>query len=210
MSALAEDCHADGGCELKPLANLLDLPRHKLETRMRLAIAFLSLFAVAACGDVTVQTGPAPAPAREPVQTIKRTGGPQSVNDFRVVVRRVEPVAERACRQLSPQRNCDFRITIDDRPGLPPNAYQTYDKSGRPLIAFTPALFREMRNRDELAFALAHEAAHHIEGHIQQTQTSARTGAILGAVLGSAIGLDQACPNSSTRASKWRQILVVR
>ena len=165
---------------------------------MRRSVAILSLIAITACGDVTVQTGPAPAPSREPVQTVTRTGGPQSVSDFRAVVRRVEPVAERACRQLSPQRNCDFRITIDDRPGLPPNAYQTYEKSGRPLIAFTPALFREMRNRDELAFALAHEAAHHIQGHIQQTQSSARTGAILGAVLGSAIGLDQAGVEAAT------------
>ncbi|NNE87754.1 MAG: M48 family metalloprotease [Silicimonas sp.] len=162
---------------------------------MRRAIAILTVLTVAAC-DVTVQ--PAPAPSSQPVSTAKRTGGPQSVSDFRAVVARVEPVAERACRQLSPQRNCDFRIIIDDRAGLGANAYQTYEKSGRPLIAFTPALFREMRNRDELAFALAHEAAHHIEGHIQQTQSSAQTGAILGAVLGSVIGLDQAGVETAT------------
>ena len=153
---------------------------------MRRAIAILSLCAVAAC-DVPVQTVNAPS---KPLQTVKRTGGPQSINDFRAVVRRIEPVAERACRQFSPQLNCDFLITVDDRPGLGANAYQTYEKSGRPLIAFTPALFLEMRNRDELAFALAHETAHHIEGHISQTQSSAQTGALVGAVLGSVIGLD--------------------
>lgn len=162
---------------------------------MRRALTLLSLFVLSSC-DVSVQQ-PNSAPA-EPIPKVTRSGGPQSVADFRSVVARVEPVAERACRQMSPQRNCDFRITIDDRKGLPPNAYQTYEKSGRPLIAFTPALFREMKNRDELAFALAHEAAHHIRGHIQQTQSSAQTGAILGAILGSAIGLDQAGVETAT------------
>ena len=136
-------------------------------------------------------------PAQEPpkqqqAEVTKRPGSPQSVADFRSVVRRVEPVAERACRQMRPEFNCDFDIGIDNRPNLPPNAYQTYSKSGQPVIRFTPALFREMRNRDELAFALSHEAAHHIRGHIEKTQRTAMTGAIIGAVLGAAVGLDQA------------------
>ena len=162
---------------------------------MRRIFAVLSLFALSSC-DVAVQ--PAPQSPSGPVQKVTRTGGPQTVADFRSVIARVEPVAERACRAMSPQRNCDFRITIDDRAGLPPNAYQTYERSGRPLIAFTPALFREMKNRDELAFALSHEAAHHIRGHIEQTQSSAQTGAILGAILGSAIGLDTAGVETAT------------
>ena len=136
-----------------------------------------------------VTTSDAP-PVSEPVPKVKRIGSPQSVADFRAVARRVEPVAERTCRQLRPRLNCDFAILIDDRKGQPANAYQTYDKNGRPIIAFTPALLREMRNRHEVAFALSHEAAHHIEGHISQTQTSATTGAVLGAVLGSLAGLD--------------------
>ena len=131
------------------------------------------------------------APSRsDPVAVVARTGSAQSIADFRAVVARVEPVAEATCRSRRPGLNCNFSILIDDRAGLPPNAYQTYDKSGRPVIAFTPALLREMKNRDEVAFALSHEAAHHIEGHISQTQTSAATGAVLGAVLGSLAGLD--------------------
>ena len=165
---------------------------------MRRVLVVLSLFALSSC-DVSVQSPQSvPSTAPQPQQTVTRTGGPQTVADFRSVVARVEPVAERACRQMSPQRNCDFRITIDDRRGLPPNAYQTYEASGRPLIAFTPALFLEMKNRDELAFALAHEAAHHIRGHIQQTQSSAQTGAIVGAIFGSVIGLDQAGVETAT------------
>jgi Zn-dependent protease with chaperone function len=120
------------------------------------------------------------------------------VADYRAVVARVEPVAEQACRARTRGVNCDFDIRIDTRAELGANAYQTYDKSGRPILAFTPALLREMQNRDEIAFALAHEAAHHIEGHITQTRTTAQTGAILGAVLGSAVGLDQAGVDAAT------------
>ncbi len=156
----------------------------------------LSLAAVLALAACDVQVGAprsspsASTPASQVTQT--RTGRPQTLADFQAVVRRVEPVAERACRDARPRSNCDFRIFVDDRANLPPNAYQTLDKSGRPVIGFTPALFQEMRNRDELAFALAHEAAHHIEGHIPQTQNSAAAGAILGTLIGSLAGLDAA------------------
>ena len=124
--------------------------------------------------------------------TVARSGSPQSVSDYRAVAARIEPVAESACRQRTRGVNCDFSIRIDTNPKLGANAYQTYDQSGRPILAFTPALLREMRNRDEIAFALAHEAAHHIEGHISQTRVTATTGAVLGAVLGTAVGLDAA------------------
>ncbi|MXQ08669.1 M48 family metalloprotease [Alphaproteobacteria bacterium GH1-50] len=150
----------------------------------------LGVLTLAACAPVepNVPSGTGPL-APEPVA---RTGSPQSLADFRAVVGRVEPVAEAACRQMQPRANCDFRIVLDDRPNQPPNAYQTYDRSGQPIIAFTPALVREMQNRDELAFALSHEAAHHIEGHIAQTQASGTTGALIGTVLGSIVGLDTA------------------
>lgn len=138
------------------------------------------------------------APRPEPLPKVTRTGSPQTLADFRAVARRVEPVAERACRERRPRLNCDFLIQIDSRKELGANAYQTYDRSGRPILAFTPALLRQMKNRDEVAFALSHEAAHHIEGHISQTQTTAQTGAVLGAVLGSVIGLDPAGVDAAT------------
>lgn len=154
-------------------------------TLRKAAIAGLALTALSAC----VETAPQPQTA--PLPRVTRTGGPQSVADFRAVVARVEPVAERTCREMRPRLNCDYLIMVDPDSSLPPNAYQTLDRSGRPVIGFTQALMREMMNRDELAFALSHEAAHHIEGHIPQTQASAQTGAILGAVIGSLAGLDQ-------------------
>ena len=107
-------------------------------------------------------------------------------------MRRVEPVAERVCRQMRPGVNCDFSIGLDTRPGQPPNAFQSYDKNGRPILVFNAALLRQMRNRDEIAFALSHEAAHHIQGHIDQIRRSATSGAVLGAVIGSIAGLDAA------------------
>ncbi len=156
--------------------------------RSSLVLAAFGLLAACAPASTNLPSEDAPL-APEPVT---RTGSPQSVADFNVVVRRVEPVAERVCRERRPRLNCDFAIVVDRREGLPPNAYQTYDKNGRPVIGFTAALFGQMRNHDELAFALSHEAAHHIEGHIVQTQTSGATGAILGGILGSLVGLDAA------------------
>jgi Zn-dependent protease with chaperone function len=147
------------------------------------------LVALAGC---EVSTGERSNTPTAPLPKVSRTGWPQSEMDFRAVVRRVEPVAERACREMRRGLNCDFSIIIDPRDDLPPNAYQTLDRSGRPVIGFTKALFGAMKNRDELAMALSHEAAHHIEGHIPQTQSSATAGAILGTILGSIVGLDAA------------------
>ncbi len=111
---------------------------------------------------------------------------------FRTVVTRLEPVAEKACRDLGRARNCDFRIVIDDRPNQPPNAFQTLDSAGRPILAFSVALISDARNADELAFVIGHEAAHHILGHIPQAEQKAMTGALLAGVLATASGLDQA------------------
>jgi predicted Zn-dependent protease len=105
---------------------------------------------------------------------------------FEQVVRAVEPVAERFCLQRTRGVNCDFRIVVDNRPNQPPNAYQTVDKSGRPVLAFTRALIADARNRDELAFVMSHEAAHHIKGHLPRTQINAMAGAI---VLGGAAAI---------------------
>lgn len=155
-----------------------------------LLLPFLAACTVAVDGQPTGGSGSS--------GTVTRSGSPQSVSDYRAVAARVEPVAESACRQRTRGVNCDFSIRIDTRAELGANAYQTYDDNGRPILAFTPALLREMRNRDEIAFALAHEAAHHIEGHINQTRVTATTGAVLGAVLGTAVGLDPSGVDAAT------------
>ena len=96
---------------------------------------------------------------------------------FVAVVNRVEPAAEAECRERSPQINCDFRIVVDDRPGMPPNAFQTLTREGQPVIAFTLSLLDEVRNQDELAFVMSHEAAHHILGHLGRMDEIAAMGA---------------------------------
>ena len=111
----------------------------------------------------------------------------RAARNFATVVSRVEPVAESICAGQAPSQNCDFKIVVDDDPRAPPNAFQTLDRAGRPIIAFTVPLILTARNQDELAFIMAHEAAHHIEGHLAQTRQNAQLGAlILGSIFGGA------------------------
>ncbi len=112
---------------------------------------------------------------------------------FIEVVERVEPIAERECRNRSRGLNCDFLIVVDDRPNQPANAFQTVNEEGRPIIAFTLALIEDARNRDEIAFVMAHEAAHHIEDHLGQQRQIATLGAVVfGQLAGVTGGGDEA------------------
>jgi Zn-dependent protease with chaperone function len=113
----------------------------------------------------------------------------QSVNGFVQVIERVEPVAEDLCRARTRGVNCDIQIFVDSRTNLPPNAFQTIDKAGRPIVVFTVALIADARNADEIAFVMGHEAAHHIAGHIPRREESVQTSAILASVLAQASGL---------------------
>lgn len=86
--------------------------------------------------------------------------------NFLVVMRQMEPTIEAACRARRKASLCDFQIVIDDRQGQKPNAFQTVLPNGTPVLGFTEALLYDVRNRDELAFVLGHEAAHHILDHL--------------------------------------------
>ncbi|MBL9059725.1 MAG: M48 family metallopeptidase [Mangrovicoccus sp.] len=123
------------------------------------------------------------SPVAQPTPQASRA--PAGPANFKTVATRVERVAERTCVQ-NRVANCDFLIVLDNRPGVPPNAYQTLDDYGRPVLIVTGTLLRQMQNADELAFVLGHEAAHHIAGHIPKTQQSAVLGAVL---LGTVAGL---------------------
>ena len=152
---------------------------------MRLPLIAVLVLALAGCVPVTLPPDPVPVAAPASVnQTIRA-----QAQTFLQVVAAVEPVAEQVCRSRSSARNCDFRIVVDDRPGQPPNAFQTLDNRGRPVIGFTLALIADARNADELAFVLGHEAAHHIAGHIPRRQEQAMSGALLAGVLAQASGL---------------------
>jgi predicted Zn-dependent protease len=145
------------------------------------------VLAIGACTPVVVDrpTGVAPIQATAPAPQVSRN---QAIRNFNTAVARIEPVAERLCRQRTSGQNCDFRIIVDDRPNQPVNAYQTLDRSGRPILAFTVPLIADARNSDEIAFVMAHEAAHHIEGHIARQQSNAMAGALLSGLFAGALG----------------------
>lgn len=149
---------------------------------MRATSLFLALL-LAGCA-----VAPAPAPLAPAGPSAARLDADTAVRNFADVIARVEPVAERECRLRAPQLNCDFMIVVDSRPGLGPNAFQTVDRTGRPVIGFTAALIAEARNQDELAFILGHEAGHHIAGHLPRTQQTALAGALILGVLAAAGG----------------------
>ncbi|TAG11100.1 MAG: peptidase M48 [Rhodobacterales bacterium] len=153
---------------------------------MRLPLSLIAVLVVSLAGCVTVAPPPDPVPVAAPAP-VDQTARAQAMT-FLQVLASVEPVAEQVCRARATVRNCDFRIVVDDRPGQPPNAFQTLDERGRPVVGFTLALIRDARNADELAFVLGHEAAHHIAGHIPRRQDQALSGALLAGVLAQAGG----------------------
>ncbi|MEX0340762.1 MAG: M48 family metallopeptidase [Arenibacterium sp.] len=137
---------------------------------MRLIALILSVFVIAAC-DV-------PSPGGTTVGESALT--PQeAAQSFADVVSAVEPVAESECRRRAPRLNCDFRIVVDSDKRAPANAFQSVDKSGRPIITFTVALIASARNADELAFVMSHEAAHHIRNHLLRQRQNAEAGAVV-------------------------------
>ncbi|UWR35148.1 M48 family metallopeptidase [Sulfitobacter sp. W027] len=153
--------------------------------------AFGVIALLSACDVAPVQTGPIltdrPSTTQAPSPRLNASATARS---FVQVIRTLEPVAERECRNRTTGLNCDFNIVVDDRPGQPANAFQTLDKNGRPIVAFTLALIADARNEDELAFVLGHETAHHIAGHIARQQQNAMAGAVIFAGIATLSGGD--------------------
>lgn len=154
--------------------------------------------ALALAGCVSTTVDPIPQSTSVAPQTPPPVSQNRAARNFLAVVKRMEPIAERECRTRG-VGNCNFKIVVDDREGQPSNAYQTLDKSGRPVIAFTSALLAEARNQDELAFILGHEAAHHIRGHIPKTQQRAAAGAVVGGLLAAVLGAGDAAIQEAQR-----------
>ncbi len=159
----------------------------------RLVFAVFGLFFLIACTELPAPTtnGPSSTPdAAKGVDELRTTSATQRA--FVQVTQAIEPVAERECRRVTRDVNCDFRIVVDDRRGQPANAFQTLDDDGRPIIIFTVALLNDARNADEIAFVMGHEAAHHIEGHIARGQQNAVAGAVILGGLATATGATEA------------------
>lgn len=157
------------------------------------------ILALSACTPIVVEQ-PRDAPVMQTTAAPAKLAQRQAIENFNIAVARIEPVAERLCRQRSPRQNCDFQIVVDNRPNQPVNAFQTLDRNGRPIIAFTVPLIEDARNRDEIAFVMAHEAAHHIEGHIARQQANAQIGAVLiGGLVGALGANDQSTIDIASR-----------
>ena len=155
--------------------------------------AVVIVLAVSGCVVAPVQQpdgGQVPLPQVPARPSPDTPAGPrESARAFIAVISRMEPAVERECiaRRTQPI-NCDFQFVVDDRPGMEPNAFQTVDPTGRPVIGFTLSLIGEARNPDELAFVVGHEASHHILGHIDRKTSAATIGAVILGGLASATG----------------------
>ncbi|MFK7940582.1 MAG: M48 family metallopeptidase [Roseovarius sp.] len=156
---------------------------------------WFAIFGVVALSACTALPAPEPgAPTSGgPAQPVR-----SDLKTFAEVVRTVEPVAEQECRARTTGMNCDFKIVVDDRPNQPPNAFQTLDKQGRPILAFNLALIASVRNADELAFVMGHEASHHIAGHLARQQQSATAGAVLLGGLAALTGASSSAVETAT------------
>ncbi|GAA5065241.1 M48 family metallopeptidase [Roseibacterium beibuensis] len=150
---------------------------------MHRAAAALLIVGIAACVPVAPPM-PAPEPAVAPAPIL-------SPQDVVAVTRRVEPVAEAVCRAETPDQPCDFRILLDGDPRNGVNAFQTSDRAGMPVILITVGLLADMRNADELAFVIGHEAGHHIARHRDRRARSAAEGARILGGLAAARGADR-------------------
>lgn len=150
---------------------------------MKYTLFMITLVGLMSCG---------PAPTNTPdtagTNSAPRLSSASSKAAYQTAVARVEPVAEAVCRSRAPDLNCDFDIRVLDDPRLPPNAFQTLDPKGRPLIIVTNSLIKDARNADELAFILGHETAHHINRDIIERQQAQIAGALLGGLVAQRTG----------------------
>jgi Zn-dependent protease with chaperone function len=165
---------------------------------LRAFAAGLSLLVLTAC--VEVSTAPAPSSAAPVPQATARVSSADAMRNFQIAQARVEPVAERICRERTRGVNCDFLVRVDPNPRAPSNAFQSLAPNGRPVLTFTQRLIADARNIDEIAFVMGHEGAHHIEQHIAKQRQSAVSGAVLGSLIGALAGADATTVDTLQRA----------
>ena len=157
---------------------------------LRIVIIVLAL-TLSACHEIAPTTqGPGTA----------TFSGPVGATSLSRVAARLMPVARTECRNRTRGLRCDFQLVLDDRAGEPANAFQSVGKEGQPVLTVNAALLNDLKNRDELAFILGHEAAHHIRLHLVKTNQNATTGAVLGGVLAIVLGADPLIVDTAQQA----------
>jgi len=137
------------------------------------------------------QPKPTPKTAPAKPQVAKLKSASVGLAAFKRVSRRVEPIAERSCREMHSKRPasfCDFQIKVLNNPKQPPNAFQSIGKDGKPLITFNINMIRTMQNDHEIAFILGHEAGHQMATHLIKQRQNAAAGAIVGGILAGVLG----------------------
>ncbi|WP_172331080.1 M48 family metallopeptidase [Mangrovicoccus sp. HB161399] len=157
----------------------------------RSAVLSMLLGAVVAVQGCTVAVAPQSSGSTRVPQAKTESGTPApapATKNFATIVARVEPVAEQVCRSTPGTRNCDYRIVLDRDPSKPANAYQTLLDSGQPMLVVNQTLIDDLKNADEIAFVISHEAAHHIEDHIPRQQSSTEAAAIAAGLAAAALG----------------------
>lgn len=159
----------------------------------RLCLALAAAAALAACEAPQPQVSRPGAPVVQAEAMSGRLSPREAASNFVSVAETMRPrIAQECAERTHGQQNCNYRIVVDDRPASAPNAFQTVDNAGNPVIAFNLPLIAEARNRDELAFVMGHEAAHHILGHLESKTQDAAAGAMIMGVLAAASGADPA------------------
>ncbi|MDC0738159.1 M48 family metallopeptidase [Cognatishimia sp. SS12] len=133
---------------------------------LRMVVTALIITALAGC-DVTPVAAPAPASA------------PPSRNDISAIVARLAPVVQDSCETAAIVDNCRIRLYVAETRDGDANAFQSFDRFGRPFVLVTPQLLEKAQSADEIALVLAHEAAHHILGHLARQKEDAQFGATL-------------------------------
>lgn len=159
--------------------------------------------ALTACAPLPVDGtgGQSPAPAQPTAPDYRNDGSPEAAaRTFVAVMSRMEPAVEREClRRRTQPINCDFQFVVDDRPGLEPNAFQTIDSNGRPIIGLTLSLIAATRNGDEIAFVVGHEASHHVLNHLDRKAGAAAAGAVILGSIASIYSTDAAAVEAAQR-----------
>lgn len=177
-------------------------------TTLRLALlSVIGAAALSACAPIPAETPNAPAPRQQtpeaavaaPVKVTPQSPR-QAARNFISVISKMEPAVERECvARRTANINCDYQFVVDDRLEMEPNAFQTLDDSGRPIIGFTVSLIAAAQNADELAFVVGHEASHHILNHLDRKANSATAGAVILGGLAAAAGADSSTISSIQR-----------
>jgi predicted Zn-dependent protease len=132
-----------------------------------------------------------PTEKKKPTQQTVTRSAQSGLAAFNRVSRRVEPIAERSCKELhktSKTKFCDFVIKVHNDPKQPANAFQSIGRDGRPVITFNINMIRSIQNDHEIAFILGHEAGHQIAEHLSKSRQNQVAGAVLGGILATALG----------------------